>query len=103
MHVPMPETDALLVTAADHLEFAAGLAEPQDPDLAGQIRLAAATLPAEPDLRATPDGPAEVHEQLALAIACLDRIAPLAGPPDLQLSVWHLHQLLQVPTRAGAS
>ena len=101
----MTPTESLLTTAAAHLHHAAVLAE-QDwhPALAGQIRLAAASLPAagEPEppldasiLRPLAEG-TDVAGLLALALDCLDQIPPLAGPADLQLSAWHLHELRRI-------
>ena len=103
----MPDTALLLARAALHLERAADLAEPADPALAGQIRLAAATLPIgldQPEFapRGTDDG-ADVGDHLELALDCLDQVAPLAGPADLQLCAWHIHELRRIATAGVAS
>ncbi len=105
----MPDTALLLARSALHLEVAANLAEPADPALAGQIRLAAATMPADawPDAadEATirRDGSTDVADHLELALDCLDQIAPLAGPSDLQLCAWHIHELRRIATAEVAS
>ena len=111
----MQSTAALLGRAADHLTLAADLAEPTDPAFAGQIRLAAATLPgvagdsnvvlvsAQHDPPATFASPADVPELLERALNCLDRIPPLAGPADLQLCAWHLHELRRIAASGTAS
>ena len=103
----MPDTALLLVRAALHLERAADLAEPADPALAGQIRLAAATLPIGLDHQdfaplGTDDGD-DVGDHLELALDCLDQIRPLEGPADLQLCAWHIHELRRIATAGVAS
>ena len=103
----MPDTALLLVRAALHLERAADLAEPADPALAGQIRLAAATLPIGLDHQdfaplGTDDG-AYVGDHLELALDCLDQVPPLTGPADLQLCAWHIHELRRIATAGVAS
>lgn len=101
----MIPTGDLMTDALWHLEHAAALVEqahtPDGPALAGQIRLAAATLPhPAPDHEPTPDeagpGGVEVAGELDLALACLDGIAPLDGPADLQLTAWHVHELRRI-------
>ena len=124
----MPSVAALLDRAADHLTRAADLAEPTDPAFAGQIRLAAATLPAvagHPDVghdRGTAtdlhnresgttrqegitdtDDTADVAGLLELALDSLDQIPPLDGPADLQLCAWHLHELRRIAATGIAS
>lgn len=111
----MPSADALLDRAADHLTRAADFAETTDPAFAGQIRLAAATLPGVGDdsdlvhFPHTDDPPAsipstaDVEDQLRQALDCLDQVAPLDGPPDLQLCAWHLHELCRIAAHGIAS
>ena len=105
----MPDTALLLARSALHLEVAANLAERADPALAGQIRLAAATMPADtwPDAADEAairrDDSADVADHLELALDCLDQIAPLAGPADLQLCAWHIHELRRIATAGIAS
>lgn len=106
----MTTTAALLDRAADHLTRAADLAEPTDPAFAGQIRLAAATLPgvagdAGSDLLDSPHAAndVDVADHLDRALDCLDQIPPLAGPADLQLCAWHLHELRRIATSRIAS
>lgn len=105
----MPDTAVLLARAALHLEVAADLAEPVDPAFAGQIRVAAATVPADTwpedaDVSAIRrDYEADVTDHLELALDCLDQVPPLAGPADLQLCAWHIHELRQIATTGVAS
>lgn len=106
----MTTTTALLDRAADHLTRAADLAEPTDPAFAGQIRLAAATLPAGArDTGSDPlDSPhsandIDIADHLDRALDCLDQIPPLDGPADLQLCAWHLHELRRIATSGIAS
>ncbi len=111
----MPSATALLDRAADHLTRATDLAETTDPAFAGQIRLAAATLPGvaeNSDLTHIPhtDGPpapvpsrAVIEDQLRQALDCLDQVAPLDGPADLQLCAWHLHELRRIAAHGIAS
>ena len=103
----MPDTALLLARATLHLLLAADLAEPADPGLAGQIRLAAATMPIDleqPGLtaRGSDDG-AGVGDHLELALDCLDQVPALSGPADLQLCAWHIHELRRIVTAGVAS
>lgn len=92
----------LIATAVDHLQRAASVAEATDPHLAGQIRLAAATLPGDPaEVTDAPVG--EVANHLAHALDCLDQVPPLDGPADLQLCAWHIHELRRIATTKAAS
>lgn len=96
----------LLAEAVQHLCRAAMLAEDTGPDgdaLAGQIRLAAATIPAtwDPDDELPTGG--DLHAHLEQALACLDRIPPLDGPPDLPVIAWHVHELRRIVALAGTS
>lgn len=107
----MPATADLLDRAAQHLTHAADLAEPTDPAFAGQIRLAAATLPLGgggndhdgPNGPATSVEAADVADLLDRALDCLDQIPPLDGPADLQLCAWHIHELRRIATSGIAS
>lgn len=111
----MPSADALLDRAADHLTRAADFAEATSPAFAGQIRLAAATLAGVADnsypahVPHTDDPPASlpstavIADQLRQALDCLDQVAPLDGPPDLQLCTWHLNELRRIATHGIAS
>ena len=98
---------ALLDKAASHLHAAAQHADnlaDQDPDgasslwsaLAGQLRLVFAFLPPpSPPSEITPRS-FGVPDHLDAALASLDRIAPLDGPPDLQLWAWRIVDLRSV-------
>lgn len=93
----------LLAKAVQHLCRAAALVEDTGPDgdaLAGQIRLAAATIPATwaPDDPLPTGGDVQAH--LEQALDCLDRIEPLDGPPDLPLIAWHVHELHRIAAPA---
>ncbi len=99
----------LLAAAVSHLQRAAALAEQDSPDgdaLAGQIRLAAATIPTTgslTDVRDVTDVRGDHARHLELALACLDEIDPLDGPADLPLIAWHVHELHRIAATAGAS
>jgi hypothetical protein len=96
---------ALLDKAASHLHAAAQHADnlaDQDADgasslwsaRAGQLRLVGAGLsPTAPPAEITPRS---VPDHLDAALASLDRIAPLDGPPDLQLWAWQVVDLRSV-------
>ena len=103
---------ALLDKAAGHLQAAAqhadNLANP-DADaasspwsaLAGQLRLVGAGLsPTAPYVQITPR-PFGIQDHLDAALASLDRIAPLDGPPDLQLWAWRVVDLRSVLATMG--
>lgn len=114
MLTPTLRTQALLDLAHAHLHAAADRAlhdegGGHDPvrgkAFAGQIRLAAASLPA-------PRTPVSVVEpatgtgaagHLRDALTALDQIHPLDGPPDLPLCAWHVHELLRIALTAGAA
>ena len=89
----------LLDDAAGLMHAAASLAESRGGDdafsewhgLASQIRLTAAGVSHSPS--AVTEPPPSITGCLASAMAALERIAPLAGPPDLTLWIWHLHEL----------
>jgi hypothetical protein len=103
----MPTTDDLIAEALTHLDHAATLATDTDAAaLAAQIRLAAATLPgpgpSQPSGVVMARG-VDVAMELELALACLDEIPPLQGPPDLQLSAWHIHELHRLATTTSPS
>lgn len=92
----------LLDRAAGHMHAAAALAVSRGGDddfsdwhgLASQIRLTAAGVSHSPSV--TTDLPPSVSGSLASALTALERIAPLAGPPDLTLWLWHIHELRDV-------
>ena len=98
---------ALLDKAASHLHAAAQHADnlaDRDADgasslwsaLAGQLRLVGAGLsPTAPPAQITPRS-FGVPDHLDAALASLDRIAPLDGPPDLQLWAWRVVDLRSV-------
>lgn len=98
---------ALLDKAAGHLQAAAQHADSlthADADgassswsaLAGQLRLVGAGLsPGAPYAQITPR-PFGIQDHLDAALASLDRIAPLDGPPDLQLWAWRVVDLRSV-------
>lgn len=106
--VPRDAID-LLDLAAAHLHAAAVLADEGDADLtfgsafAGQIRLAAATLPVLAPL-ALPESETagwigqDMIGQLRAALYALDQIHPLHGPPDLRVCAWHVHELIRIAT-----
>jgi hypothetical protein len=95
---------ALLDKAAAHLSAAAQHADilaDADGDgasslwsaLAGQLRLVGAGLsPTAAPAQITPR-PFGVQDHLDAALASLDQIAPLDGPPDLQLWAWRIVDL----------
>lgn len=97
-------TNDLLAKAVQHLCRAAALADDTGPArdaLAGQIRLAAATIPAtwtaDDEL---PTG-GDINHHLKQALNCLDQIPPLDGPADLPLIAWHVHELRRMAELAG--
>lgn len=96
----------LLAAAVSHLQRAAALAEQDRPDrdaLAGQIRLAAATIPTTGPLTDVTDVRGDHARHLELALTYLDEIDPLDGPADLPLIAWHVHELHRIAATAGAS
>jgi hypothetical protein len=98
---------ALLDKAAGHLIAAAqhadNLAGP-DADatswpwsaLAGQLRLVAAGLSTTAPAADIAPRPFGIQDHLDAALASLDQIAPLDGPPDLQLWAWRVVDLRSV-------
>jgi hypothetical protein len=99
---------ALLDKAASHLHAAAQHADNHADNLtnadasslwsalAGQLRLVGAGLsPTAPPAQITPRS-FGVQDHLDAALASLDRIAPLDGPPDLQLWAWQVVDLRSV-------
>lgn len=93
------QTINLLDQAAGLMHAAATIAESRGGDdifsewhgLASQIRLTSAGLSHAPSV--VTDPPTTVAGCLASAMATLDRISPLAGPPDLTLWIWHIREL----------
>ena len=45
---------------------------------------------------------ASIRDHLAAAASAIDRIAPLEGPPDLAMWVWHLSELKRIAEQMGA-
>ena len=45
---------------------------------------------------------ASIRDHLAAAASVIDRIAPLEGPPDLAMWVWHLSELKRIAEQMGA-
>ena len=104
----MNPTDSLISAARHHMNLGAELADSQSATaFAAQIRLAAAALPAthadNPPEDARRMGDTSIVGHLEAALECLDAIKPLVGPPDLQLSAWHVHELRRIATGALAS
>ena len=93
------QTVTLLDQAAGLMHAAAAVAESRGGDdvfsewhgLASQIRLTSAGVSHAPS--EVPDPRPSVTECLASATASLGRIAPLAGPADLTLWIWHIREL----------
>jgi len=104
-HDASPE--ALLDDAAGHLQAAADFAEARGGSdvfsewhgLAGQISLTASGVSHFPAVPAQP--PASISEGLTAAIDTLECIAPLSGPPDLVLWIWHVRELLRLALEMG--
>ena len=106
-----PRATALIGLAHRHLDAAAAAARLTVRDsitgngFAGQIQLAAATLPfideALADEPAIPAG--DVADHLRHALDTLDQVPPLEGPTDLPLCAWHVHELLRMVTELGVA
>ncbi|WP_270889262.1 hypothetical protein [Pedococcus sp. 5OH_020] len=92
----------LLDQAAGHMQAAASLAESLGGHdvfsewlgFAGQVRLTAAGVSHTPATVA--DSPLTIIGHLASALEILGGVEPLAGPPDLQLWLWHIRELLDL-------
>ncbi|EWT06832.1 hypothetical protein N864_16395 [Intrasporangium chromatireducens Q5-1] len=98
-------TNDLLAKAVQHLSRAAALAadtRASGEALAGQIRLAAGTIPATWAADEKLPSGGDVHGHLEQALACLDEITPLDGPADLPLIAWHVQELLRIAATASA-
>lgn len=103
--------NALIALAHRHLDAAAETSQLTTPDhitgdaFAGQIQLAAATLPIVDEAPAgePPIPAADVAAHLREALAALDQVPPLEGPTDLPLCAWHVHELLRMATQIGAA
>lgn len=101
----------LIDLAHRHIDAAADSAQGATTDkvtgsaFAAQIRLAAAALPeaATDEVDVSPLPGADVATHLRDALAALDEIPPLDGPPDLPLCAWHVHELFRIATRPGAA
>ena len=61
--------------------------------LAGQLRLVAAGLSPTAQTAPITARPFGIHDHLDAALASLEQIAPLDGPPDLQLWAWQVVDL----------
>lgn len=93
------QTVNLLDQAAGLMHAAAAVAESRGGNdafsewhgLASQIRLTSAGVSHAPSVVTDPHP--SVNGCLASAMAWLGRIAPLAGPPDLTLWIWHIREL----------
>ena len=102
---------ALIDLAHRHLDAAADTAHSAQRDavtgyaFATQIRLAAAALPeaATDEVDVSPLPGADVATHLRNALAALDEIPPLDGPPNLPLCAWHVHELFRIATRPGVA
>ena len=104
-----PTATTLVAEAATHLRQAAAATREIDGEdafsiwasFAGQLDLAAAGL--DP-MRLGHDEPdsASIRDHLAAAASAIDRIAPLEGPPDLAMWVWHLSELQRIAEQMGA-
>lgn len=103
-------TQALLDEATNHLTVAATLARrddtPRAHSVAGVIQMVRAGI--APGTFDTPDptpGPATVAGRLRAALAALDAVNPLDGPPDLLAWSWQVADLIHIldRDRAGRS
>jgi hypothetical protein len=108
----MPATQALLDEASTHLTAAAFLARcddaPRAHAVAGVIQLLRAGIaPGTFDAPSTLDapdaapGPATVTGRLRAALAALDAVDPLDGPPDLLAWSWQLADLIRILDQSG--
>ena len=96
--------DDLIAEATNCLGRAAVLAEQQDTPagdaFAAQIRLTRATLTnAQPDEPANYPHGTSVLAELDNALAALDLIDPLVGPPELLLAAWNIAELTRLARR----
>ena len=97
-----PHAQDQIDLAHAHLEHAALLAAPIG--FAPLIRLTAAVLPPARDgRRPLLPGRLTCAEHLAAAVAALDDVAPLDGPPDLLLCAWHIHELHRIAAAEPAA
>lgn len=100
---------ALVTEAASHLRHAAAAAREIGGDdafsiwasFAGQLDLAAAGLDPMWLGHDEPDS-TSIRDHLAAAASAIDSIAPLEGPPDLAMWVWHLSELQRIAEQMGA-
>jgi hypothetical protein len=105
-----PTATTLVADAAAHLRHAAAAARQlADQDafsiwsaFAGQLDLAAAGLDPMWLGHDEPDG-ASIRDHLAAAASAIDRIAPLEGPPDRAMWVWHLSELQRLAEQLVAA
>lgn len=102
------DTQTLLDQATNHLDAAAHLAgrddTPRGHALAGLIRLTRAGIaPGSFDDPELTPGPDTVTGRIRAALAALDSIDPLDGPPDLLARSWHVAELLKILDRDQAA
>ncbi|MFW5473126.1 hypothetical protein ACOCJ5_07450 [Knoellia sp. CPCC 206450] len=96
--------DDLIAEATRRLGCAANLAQQPDTPagdaFAAQIRLTRATLTTAPSGE-VPDDPrgTSVVAELERALAALDLIDPLEGPPELLLAAWNIAELTRLARR----
>lgn len=100
-------TQTLLYEAAGHLTAAAYLARrddtPRGHAVAGVIQLTRAGIaPGTIDANPTPSGPSTVAGRLRAALAALDLVDPLDGPPDLLAWSWQVADLIRILERDRA-
>lgn len=94
-------TQTLLERAADHLTAAARLARgddtPRSRAVAGVIELTRAGIaPGSLQYVGPTTGPASTLGRLHAALAALDTIDPLDGPPDLLAWTWQVADLIRI-------
>ncbi len=103
----MNRTAQLMNSSAGHLHAAARAAEHQAGDArAPELRTLAALARATAALISTiPDPPNDhlgVDGHLAAALDAIDAVDPAAGPADLALLAWHVHDLRRLATEESA-
>jgi hypothetical protein len=96
-----PNAQTLLDEATGHLTAAAYLARrddtPRGHAVAGVIQLTRAGIASGTiDADHTPDGPNTVAGRLRAALAALDLVDPLDGPPDLLAWSWQVADLIRI-------
>lgn len=97
-----PHAQDQIDLAHAHLEHAA--LSTTDVGFAPLIRLTAGVLPPARDgRRPVLPGRLTCIQHLTAAEDALDEIAPLDGPPDLQLCAWHIHELRRIASTEPAA